>query len=391
MMILKKCFLISVLLISISFTNHVWGRTLPMDTPESVGMSSDRLKRVDRVIDESIKNKEIPGAVLLVSHKGKIVYKKAYGYRMVTPRQEKMTVDTIFDMASITKPMATASGIMLLVEDGKIRLQDPVAKYLPGFEVKGKADVPVAYLLTHCSGLPAWDRYATKNLDRDGIIADICSKDTAYEPGTKFVYSDLGFVLLGEIITRVSGVPENEFVAKNLYSRLGMEHTGYLPPDSWKAQCAATEPRGGKMMQGEVHDPIAYALKGVAGHAGLFSTVDDMAVYFQMLLNGGVIDGVRIFSPLTIREMTKNQSPVAARDYGFGWVIGTSYAGQRGDIFPRGGFGHTGWTGTSVWVDPTSQTFIVLLTNRVHPDGKGDAGRVRALVSNIVASSIMDE
>lgn len=362
-----------------------------MTEPEKVGMSKEHLALVDDVILKGIEDKATPGAVLLVARKGKIVYKKAYGDRMVEPRREKMTIDTIFDMASVTKPVATASGIMALAEDGKLRLGDKVSYHIPGFEQKGKESVTLVNLLTHTSGLPSWDKYFLKKLDHDGIIADISAKDTTYEPGTRFVYSDLGFIMLGEIIKRVSGMPENEYVQQRIFGPLGMKDTGYLPPkDKW-TRCIATEPREGKMLQGEVHDGNAWSLGGVSGHAGLFSTAEDMAIYCQMILNGGEYNGKRILGPLTIREMTKNQSPVAERDYGYGFVIGTGYASYRGDIFPKGGFGHTGWTGPCFWIDPTSQTFVILLTNRVHPDGKGDVGRLRALVNNIIASSIIKD
>lgn len=388
----KALFGIVLVGIFMATTTRLKGTPLPMTSPEKVGMSSERLAKVDTVINENIANKETPGAVLLVARKGKVVYKKAYGNRMVEPRIEKMTLDTIFDMASLTKPTATASGIMKLVEDGKIRLIDKVSYYIPEFKENGKKDVTLVNLLTHTSGLPAWDKYFEKKLNPEEIILDIASKATTYEPGTKFVYSDLGYITLGEIIKRVSGKPENEFVAEQIYKPLGMKDTGFLPPkDKW-SRCAPTEMRDGKMLQGEVHDGNAWMLGGVAGHAGLFSTADDMAIFCQMILNGGEYNGVRIFSPLTVRAMTTNQSPLKDEQRGFGWDIGTAYAGQRGDIFPAlQGFGHTGFTGTSVWVDPGSQTFVILLCNRVHPDGKGEILRMRSLVSNVVASSIIKE
>ncbi len=387
-------FMVKVLLSAFLITSAMsisWGRYLPVTEPEKVGMSKEHLALVDDVILKGIEDKATPGAVLLVARKGKIVYKKAYGDRMVEPRREKMTIDTIFDMASVTKPVATASGIMALAEDGKLRLGDKVSYHIPGFEQKGKESVTLVNLLTHTSGLPSWDKYFLKKLDHDGIIADISAKDTTYEPGTRFVYSDLGFIMLGEIIKRVSGMPENEYVQQRIFGPLGMKDTGYLPPKEKWTRCIATEPREGKMLQGEVHDGNAWSLGGVSGHAGLFSTAEDMAIYCQMILNGGEYNGKRILGPLTIREMTKNQSPVAERDYGYGFVIGTGYASYRGDIFPKGGFGHTGWTGPCFWIDPTSQTFVILLTNRVHPDGKGDVGRLRALVNNIIASSIIKD
>jgi CubicO group peptidase (beta-lactamase class C family) len=208
-------------------------------------------------------------------------------------------------------------------------------------------------------------------------------------PGTKFVYSDVGYMTLGEIIRRVSGKPENEFVATEIYKPLGLKDTGYLPPKNKWNRCAPTEFRHGELLQGQVHDPTAWEMKGVAGHAGLFSTADDMAVICQMFLNNGEFNGVRIFKPETIKLMTTNQSPIANQERGFGWDIGSSYSSQRGQVFPKEGYGHTGWTGPSVWVDPASQTFVILLCNRNHPDGKGNVGRLRSQVSNIVATSMV--
>jgi CubicO group peptidase (beta-lactamase class C family) len=387
----KSIFVLVALITIVLCPLNIKANPLPMTSPEKVGMSLSVLTTVDGVIEASIANKDTPGAVLLVAHKGQIVYKKAYGNRMVQPRIEKMTVDTIFDMASLTKPTATASGIMILAQDGKLNVNDTVTKYIPDFGQKGKENVTLVNLLTHTSGLIPDGNYVDKNLGYDGIIKDVISRSTSYTPGTKFVYSDLGYMTLGEIIRRVSGKPENEFVAERLFKPLGLKDTGYLPPENKWKRCAPTEFRNGKLLQGQVHDPTAWEMGGVAGHAGLFSTADDMAVICQMFLNGGEYNGVKIFTPETIRLMTTNQSPVTNQPRGLGWDIGSRYARQRGTVFPKEGYGHTGWTGTSVWVDPASQTFVILLCNRNHPDGKGDVGRLRSQVSNIVASSIVKE
>lgn len=387
----KSIFILAAL-VTITFSPlNINATPLPMTSPEKVGMSISVLTTVDEVINNSIANKDTPGAVLLVAHKGQVVYKKAYGNRMVNPRIEKMTLDTIFDMASLTKPTATASGIMLLAEEGKLNVNDTVSKYIPEFAQHGKETVTLVNLLTHTSGLKPDGNYVNKNLGYDGIIKDVASMSTTSTPGTKFVYSDLGYITLGEIIRRVSGKPENEFVAERVFKPLGMNDTGFLPPKEKWERCAPTEFRNGKLLQGQVHDPTAWEMGGVAGHAGLFSTADDMAILCQMFLNGGEYNGVRIFKPETVRLMTTNQSPVTNQPRGLGWDIGSRYAGQRGNVFPKEGFGHTGWTGTSVWVDPASQTFVILLCNRNHPDGKGNVNRLRAQVSNIVATSIIKQ
>ena len=380
----------SLALFTMTTVPPAYSKPLPVTKPENVGMLSKRLALLDGAIQKSIDNKEVPGVVVLVAHKGKVVYKKAFGNRMVTPRVEKMTVDTIFDLASVTKPTATATGIMKLVEDGKIRLYDRVSTFIPEFAQNGKKDVNLLHLITHSSGLPGWDRYFLKEIEHDGIIKDICSKSTTYEPGTKFVYSDLGFITLGEVITRASGKPENEFVAEQIFQPLGMIDTGYLPPKEKWSRCIATEARNGVMLQGQVHDGNAWKMGGVSGHAGLFSTVDDMAIYCQMMLNDGEYNGVRILSPMTVRAMTTNQSLVDDDFRGYGWILLTSNSGQKGDMFPKGiGWGHIGWTGPSVFVDPSSQTTILLFCNRNHPDNSGDGGRLRSIVSNIVASAMV--
>jgi CubicO group peptidase (beta-lactamase class C family) len=364
---------------------------IPMVKPEAVGMISSRLKNLDTVIEQAIQEKNTAGAVVIVGHQGKIVYRKAYGYRMLVPKKVPMTADTMFDLASVTKPTAAGTSIMILIEEGKLRMYDRVSTFIPEFGQKGKERVTILHLITHCSGLPAWDKYfEKKGIDKKGIILDIASKSTTYEPGTKFVYSDLGFITLGEIVERASGMPLEQFAKKRIFEPLGMKDTMYNPPDALKPRCAATEVQNGKTLQGTVHDGNAATMGGVSGHAGLFSTVDDLAVYCQMLLNGGSFGKTRIFGPLTVRAITSNQSPVPDVQRGYGWDIGSSYSTLRGDIFPKGSLGHTGWTGTSIWIDLNSKTFIVLLCNRNHPTEDGDVTRLRTLVSNIVAGSIVE-
>ncbi|MCX7918999.1 MAG: serine hydrolase [bacterium] len=375
----------------IGLTQPVTQPRLPIVKPETVGMISSRLKNLDTVIEQAIAEKNTAGAVILVGHRGKIVYRKAYGYRMLVPKKVPMTIDTMFDLASVTKPTAAGTSIMLLVEEGKLRMYDRVSMFVPEFGQKGKEKVTILHLITHCSGLPAWDKYFLKDgIDKQGVILDICSKSTAYEPGTKFVYSDLGYIMLGEIVERVSGMPLDQFAKKRIFEPLGMNDTMYNPPDALKPRCAATEVQNGVPLQGRVHDGNAYVMGGVSGHAGLFSTVDDLAVYCQMLLNGGSFGKVRILGPLTVKAITSNQSPVPDVQRGYGWDIGSSYSTLRGDIFPKGSLGHTGWTGTSIWIDLNSKTFVILLCNRNHPTEDGDVTRLRTLVSNIVAGSIVE-
>lgn len=373
--------------------------------PGSVGMSSDRLARIDEAVLASIGRKETPGAVALVARHGRIVYRKAFGDRAVMPKRESMTVDTIFDLASLTKVVATATSIMILVERGKIALADPVALYIPEFGKYGKERVTIEQLMTHRAGLPPDNEiadYVGKTVDPFKLICDL---RPSYDPGTRFVYSDVGFIVAGEIVHRVSGKRLDQFARENIFSPLGMTDTlfnsniaslnrtpesdGYL--EARLNRIAPTEMREGRWMRGEVHDPRAYEFGGVAGHAGLFSTADDLAIFCQMFLNKGEYGGRRVLAPYTVERMLSAQSLPLSQMRGIGWDINTSYSSNRGDLFPVGTFGHTGFTGTSIWIDPNTDTFAVLLTNRVHPDGKGDVTRLRSFVASIVAAAITDQ
>lgn len=341
--------------------------------------------QIDAAISQAIRENQIPGAVVLVSHKGHVVYRKAYGYRGFVPVKERMTADTIFDIASLTKIVATTSAIMKLYEERKIRFDDPVTTYLPEFQ-GGSSPITVRDLMTHFSGLrpdldldPPWTGYET------GIRKALASKPTA-PPGTKFVYSDINFILLGEIVHRLSGLPENEYVKKILFNPLGMKDTTYLPPRALKSRIAPTELlKNGRILRGEVDDPTARYMGGVAGDAGVFSTADDLAKFCQMILDGG--DG--LFDPATIRTFTTSHSPPNQPvQRGLGWDIDSPYSRVRGELFPVGSFGHTGFTGTSFWLDPASQTCVILLANSVHPRPRKAITPLRSEISTIVARSV---
>ena len=387
-------------------------------SPESVGMSSSRLAKIDEAVLESISRKETPGAVVLVGRKGRVVYRKAFGDRAIEPKREPMTVDTIFDLASLTKIVATATSIMILVERGKVSLADPVALYIPEFGKFGKERITVEQLMTHRAGLPPDNEiadYVGKSVDPMEQIYDL---RPSYDPGTRFVYSDVGFIVAAEIVRNVSGQSVDQFVQENVYRRLGMNDTyfneivriqafsggkvrsiaGQVIPSRKSSEVservertAPTETREGRWMRGEVHDPRAYEMGGVAGNAGLFSTADDLAIFCQMILNKGEYNGVRILAPYSIERMVSAQTLPTSQMRGIGWDINTSYSSNRGDLFPVGTFGHTGFTGTSIWLDPASETFVVLLTNRVHPNGRGDVTRLRSFVASIVAGALVEE
>jgi uncharacterized protein YbbC (DUF1343 family)/CubicO group peptidase (beta-lactamase class C family) len=340
---------------------------------------------LDAVVNQAIREDRIPGAVVLVGHNGQIVYRKAYGSRALLPVKEPMTADTIFDIASLTKIVATTSGMMKLVEQGRVKVDDPVTVYLPEFQ-GGASSITVRDLMTHLSGLrpdldiePPWSGYET------GIRKALADKP-AGPPETKFVYSDINFILAGEIVHRLSGLPENEYVKQILFDPLGMKDTTYLPSPGLKSRIAPTEmQKDGVILRGVVHDPTARYMGGVAGHAGVFSTADDLGKFCQMVLDGG--DG--LFEPATIAKFTTPATPPNQPILrGLGWDIQSPYSRVRGALFPIGSFGHTGFTGTSIWLDPSSRTYVVLLTNSVHPHQRKAITPLRAQVATIVAESV---
>ncbi len=364
---------------------------LPAVPPASAGMSAGRLAGIDAVVLESIARKEAPGAVVLVGRRGKVVFRKAYGNRAVVPAVEKMTADTVFDMASLTKPIATATSVLLLVEEGKLRLADRVAKLLPEFARGGGArdKVTIEELLTHRAGLAADDPMALYLGTPKEIFEKKYQQALAYPPGTRFLYSDAGYEVLSEVVRRVSGLPLDEFAAARIFAPLGMKDTEFRPGGKGKiplARIAPTERIDGEIRRGAVHDPRAFALGGVAGHAGLFSTADDLARYAAALLSGG--GGV--LSPAGVAAMTRPRSYGDGDVRALGWDVATSYSSNRGDLFPGGSFGHTGWTGTSIWIDPATKTFVILLTSRCHPDGSGNVVPLRGRIASVVAAAITD-
>jgi len=375
-------------------------RSLSVAPPASAGMSAQRLARLDAAIGDSIAKKECPGAVVLVGRHGRVVYRKAYGNRAVTPAVEPMTADTVFDMASLTKVVATTTSVMTLVEDGKIRLQDRVVRFIPEFAAGGGArdQVTIEELLTHRAGLAADDPMALYVGTPQEIFERKYRQPLVAAPGSRFLYSDAGFEVLGELVRRVSGLPLDEYAAQHVFAPLGMKETGFIPlspsspsKKSWSlavplSRIAPTERINGVVRRGAVHDPRAYALGGVAGHAGLFSTAGDLALFCAALLKGG--GGV--LSPAGVASMWRPRFYGDGVLRGIGWDVGSSFSSNRGDLFPLGSVGHTGWTGTSIWIDPATDTFVVLLTNRNHPDESGNVVALRGRVASIVASAITD-
>jgi uncharacterized protein YbbC (DUF1343 family) len=409
------CFPISVFLfLSVFICVHLW--LLPCASAQPAKKSSDTrapakstapsLSGIDAVIEKAIADDEFPGAVVLVGQRGKIILEKAYGSRAVLPAMEAMTTDTIFDMASLTKVVATTSSVMKLVEAGRIRLNDPLVRYIPEFASKenpgGKDQVTIRHLMTHTAGLRPIPPITGAWSGTEPVLQSIYGDPLAAPPGARFVYSDSGFILLGEVVRRVSGLPLSEFAAQNIFTPMGMKTTRFLPPAEWKSRIAPTEEIDlpekekagsgkGRVLRGEVHDPRARGMGGVAGHAGLFSTANDLSLFCRMLLNGGVApNGARILAAATIEKMSAPQTPPwVPSQRGLGWDIDSTFSAPRGEFFPLGSFGHTGFTGTSIWMDPQSGTFVIILSSTQHPYPRPAISSLRSRVATLVARAIL--
>jgi uncharacterized protein YbbC (DUF1343 family)/CubicO group peptidase (beta-lactamase class C family) len=357
----------------------------------AAGTGGARLSAIAPAINLAIRDHKMPGAVVVIGHGGRIVYRRAFGSRALEPKRLPMRLDTIFDLASLTKVIATTTAIMQLMEQGKLRLEDPLANYWPEFGANGKDVITVRELMTHYSGLPpdlqlepAWSGYQT-------AMRMIEQAAPIVPPGTRFIYSDVNYESLGELVRRLSGQTLDEYAAQHIFNPLGMRHTRFLPPATWRSLIAPTQHENGAsgpILLGTVHDPTARAMGGVAGHAGLFSSADDIAIFVQTLLNGGRHGGVRILSAESVDKMTTPQTlPGKMAVRGLGWDIDTAFSSNRGDLFPVGSFGHTGFTGTSLWIDPFSNTYVILFTNAVHPSGEGNVIALRSEVANIAAAA----
>jgi uncharacterized protein YbbC (DUF1343 family)/CubicO group peptidase (beta-lactamase class C family) len=348
-----------------------------------------KLGQIDDAIQKAIEEHRLPGAVVWVEHGGEI-YWKAYGHRSLVPAVETMTRDTIFDAASLTKVLAGTPAIMLLVQRGKVSLDAPVSTYIPEY-AGDKGKITVRELMTHTSGLPPDVSTRTNWQGTAAAIRLAAAMKLESAPGTAFRYSDINFFTVGEIVARVSGLPLDQFCAREIYGPLKMTDTGFLPPQSEIPRIAPTEMTGGVMLRGTVHDPTARLMGGVAGHAGVFTTAPDMARFARMMLNMGELDGARIFQPETVKLMTSVQTPPGLEDRrGLGWDIDSGFSSPRGKHFPLGSYGHTGFTGAAFWIDPFSKTFFIFLSNRVHPDGKGNVLGLYRAVGTLAAAAVTD-
>jgi uncharacterized protein YbbC (DUF1343 family)/CubicO group peptidase (beta-lactamase class C family) len=380
---------ISVAAVILLLAGSIQAAGLPEDVPESAGMDSRQLSRIDEVVAEAIAQKRMPGCVVCIGRRGRIVFLKSYGQRQLHPTELPMTADTVFDMASITKPVATATSVMLLVERGQLRLGQKVSEVIPEFAGNGKDSITVRDLLIHQSGLLADNPLKDYAGTPDESMQRIYELPLQAPTGTRFIYSDVNYIVLGEMVRRVSGLRLDEFARENIFRPLGMSETGFLPSEELQARAAPTELRDERWIQGEVHDPRSYRLGGVAGHAGLFSTARDLAIYAQMMLDGGQSGTTRILAQRTIDLMSRGER-VSSGLRGLGWDKRTGFSSNRGDLLTERAFGHGGFTGTVLWIDPGLELFYIFLSNRVHPDGKGLVNPLAGRIGSIAAAAIRE-
>jgi uncharacterized protein YbbC (DUF1343 family)/CubicO group peptidase (beta-lactamase class C family) len=341
---------------------------------------------VDEAVRDAVASSEIPGAVLVVGQGDQILHRKVLGWRATAPTPELMTADTIFDIASLTKVIATTPSVLRLWEMGKIDLNAPLGRYLKEFDSAAFQDVTVMRLLTHSAGmndLPSREAMA-KGFPEAARIQSRAG--LAVPPGSTFLYSDTGFILLGELVRRVSGEPLDTFARKQFYAPLGMRDTAFDPPAAWRKRIAPTEAVNNQgPLRGVVHDGNARLLHGVAGHAGVFSTASDLSRFCRMLLAGGQLGGRRYLKEATVKAMFAPHV-IGESTRGLGWDISSPYSRTLGAYFPMGSVGHTGFTGTAIWMDPATGVYMILLTNRVHPYGKGDVAELRRRISAAVGT-----
>src|ERR1700722_4765418 len=344
-------------------------------------------RQIDRIIEGGIAAKKFPGAVVIAGHNGRIIFHRAYGNRSVIPTPEAMSEETIFDVASLTKVLVTAPAIMQLYEQGRFRLNDPVAQYLPAFAANGKQDITIRQLLTHYSGLPGDVSLEDPWLGKAEGLRRAFASTPVTAPGVQFRCRDIKLIVLGSLVEKLSGLTLEQYQQRYLAQPLGVEHMRFLPPESWRSRIAPTQYDHGVMLRGVVHDPTSRRMGGVAGHAGLFSTAADVAVYAQNLLDGLAGRPSRFpLQQLTLEKMTTPAQPATGTALrGLGWDIESPYSSNRGELFPVGSFGHTGFTGTSIWMDPTSDTYVVFLSNAVYPNGPASINAIRGGVASEIA------
>ena len=363
----------------------------PTTTTAAPPSLEQRFAEVDRILKAAIGDGAFPGAVVAVGHRGKLVHLAPHGHLNYDADSPPATTGTIYDIASLTKVVVTTTAAMILFDEGKLDLDAPVARYLPGFTGPDKDRVTVRHLLAHASGIDWWAPLYREISGVDSYVERIETMPLVSAPGTKELYSDLGITLLGAILERISGVPLDDFVTTRVLQPLGMTDTRYRPPPELLPRIAPTEndPWRGRVVRGEVHDENAAAMGGVAPHAGLFSTAPDLARFAQMMLAGGTFEGHRIVRHTTVELFTRRAGIVAGSDRALGWDTRSVEGSTAGTLFSSSSFGHTGFTGTSLWVDPTRELYLVLLTNRVHPTRENrKIVQVRPAVADAVVRAI---
>jgi len=397
---MKKLVLSSLLLLCVC---TLAAQPIQRSTPAQAGLDVKKLANVDAIILESIQKGEIPGAVVAIVRYGSLAYIKAYGNKAVYPKVEPMTENTVFDLASVSKPVGAAIAIMQLVENGKLRLTDPVSMYIPNFkpwvdpETNRSVEIRVIDLLTHSSGLPSYitatlltQKYGSPNPKALMDSISTCRRD--FRPTSRFQYSCLNFITLQNVLQNITGQRLCDYTQEHVFDALGMTHTTYNPTGATLALTAPTEKQpDGSVLLGKVHDPLARLLNdGNSGNAGVFSNAQDLALLAAALMNGGAYNGKRILSPLTVETMTRIPEETKSLGRSLGWDNYSSYASNNGNLFdPVRTYGHTGYTGTSIIIDPVSQTAVILLAHRVHPADEGSVVRLRALVANAVAGAVV--
>ena len=360
---------------------------LPEAQPEAVQMDGTRLNLIDDVVQQGMRAGDYPGAVILIGRHGHVVFHRAYGDRVIRPQRQPMTLDTLFDIASLTKVVVTAPAIMQLIEAGKLRLESRLGDLISACNAADRRRITVRQLLAHDSGLRA---IFTKPLQRqvgdyDAAVRLACVEGTYARPGVQIRYSDLNYILLGDVVQRVSGESLDEYAYRRILHPLGMRDIYFNPPRALKHRIA-----GSDVVTGQVEDGVAWRMGGVAGHSGLYSTASDLAVFSAMLLQDGEWNGTRVLSRHSVRAMTTAAVRRSHGTRGLGFDIASGYSGSRGELFPCDSFGHTGFSGVSMWLDRRSDTFVIILTNRLHPDGRGDVRNLRAQVATLAAASIQD-
>lgn len=349
-------------------------------------LADRQASELDRIVKQNIERGNMAGCVVAIGDQNGIVFLKSYGQRQVEPTLQAMTNDTVFDLASLTKPIATATSIMKLVEQGKIDIDDSVSRFWPEFGASGKDKITIQHLLTHQGGLIPDNHLRDYEEGTEKALENICKLKINSEPGSKFVYTDVGFIVLAEVVRRVSGKDIANFSREQIYQPLKMVETMYVPSLGMKNRAASTEKVNGHWLPGVVHDPRAARMDGIAGHAGLFSTAGDLSRFARMLLGEGQLDGVRVLKPQTVRLMSSRHN-VSSGIRTLGWDSLSGYSSNRGDLFSKSAFGHGGFTGTSFWVDPELDLFVIFLSNRLHPDGKGSVNSLAGRIGTIAAAS----